>query len=160
MGPMSEWPRNWDELTHGIGCEMCESGRPDENAYGIRIHAGQYTDAYLQRADVQRGYTLVIWHGRHVNEPTELSEEEAAGYWAEVLGVARALISTFEPLKMNYETLGNSVPHLHTHLIPRYINDPRPGEPFPLTAMQPDSKVLEAQLRADASTLRKAIGHG
>src|ERR1019366_8724244 len=79
---MSEWPRNWAELTRGVGCEMCESGRPDTNRYGVRILAGRYTDAYLQRADVQRGYTLVIWHGRHVNEPTELDDAEASGYWA------------------------------------------------------------------------------
>jgi diadenosine tetraphosphate (Ap4A) HIT family hydrolase len=106
----------------------------------LRIHADRYTDAYLQCADVQRGYTLVIWRGRHVNEPTELDEAEAAGYWAEVLAVARALISNYAPLKMNYETLGNSVPHLHTHLVPRYTDDPRPGEPFPLTARQPDAR--------------------
>ena len=74
---MSEWPRNWADLTRGIGCDMCENGRPDANPYGVRIHAGRYTDAYLQRADVQRGYTLVIWRGRHVNEPTELDEAEA-----------------------------------------------------------------------------------
>jgi len=37
--------------------------------------------------------------------------------WAEVLTVARALISQYQPLKMNYETLGNSLPHLHTHLV-------------------------------------------
>jgi diadenosine tetraphosphate (Ap4A) HIT family hydrolase len=87
---------------------------------------GVYTDAYLQRADVQPGYTLVIWRGRHVNEPTELDDAEASGYWAEVLTVARALISVYKPLKMNYETLGNSLPHLHTHLIPRFSEDPRP----------------------------------
>ena len=156
---VSEWRRDWAELTRGIGCEMCESGRPDANEYGIRIHAGQYTDAYLQRADVQRGYTVVIWRGRHVNEPTDLTEEEAAGYWAEVLAVARALISNYEPLKMNYETLGNSVPHLHTHLVPRYTDDPRPGEPFPLTAKQPDAKVPESRLRGEATILRKLLGY-
>ena len=90
---MGEWPRNWAELIRGIGCEMCQAGRPDADRYGIRIYEGKYSDAYLQRADVQRGYTLVIWRGRHVNEPTELDEAEAAGYWAEVLAVARALIT-------------------------------------------------------------------
>jgi diadenosine tetraphosphate (Ap4A) HIT family hydrolase len=30
---------------------------------------------------------------------------------------------------MNYECLGNSSPHLHWHLIPRYIDDPRWGQP-------------------------------
>ena len=107
---MSEWPRNWAELTRGVGCEMCENGRPDADRYGVRIHSAPFTDAYLQRADVQRGYTIVIWRGRHVNEPTELDDAEAAGYWAGVLTVARALISVYHPLKMNYETLGNSLP--------------------------------------------------
>src|SRR5215467_4087470 len=155
--PMGEWPRNWDELTRGVGCEMCEYERPDADDYGLRIHAGRHTDAYLQRADVQRGYTVVIWRGRHITEPTELNDTEASGYWAEVLTVARALIEVYQPLKMNYETLGNSLPHLHTHLIPRFTDDPRPGQPFPLTAQQPDAKVPEEQLRSDATALRRLL---
>jgi diadenosine tetraphosphate (Ap4A) HIT family hydrolase len=133
---------------------MCGSDRPDADSYGIRIYAGRYTDAYLQRADVQRGYTVVIWRGRHVTEPTELDDTESAGYWSEVLAVARALIGMYKPLKMNYETLGNSLPHLHTHLIPRFTDDPMPGQPFPLTARRPDAQVPEAQLWSDARTLR------
>ena len=154
---MSEWPPNWSDLIKGIGCEMCEAGRPEADVYGLRIRKGQYSDAYLQRADVQRGYTLVIWRGRHVNEPTELTEAETAGYWAEVLDVAQALITVYRPLKMNYETLGNSMPHLHTHLVPRYLADPRPGQPFPLSAQQPDAKIPDAQLLADATELRSLL---
>jgi diadenosine tetraphosphate (Ap4A) HIT family hydrolase len=155
---MSEWPPNWAELTRGIGCEMCENGRPDADRYGVRILAGRYSDAYLQRADVQRGYTLVIWRGRHVNEPTELTGAEAAGYWAEVLTVARALIGKYRPLKMNYETLGNSLPHLHTHLVPRYADgDPRPGQPFPLSAQAPDARIPEARLLVEAADLRSRL---
>ena len=84
---------------------------------------------------------------------------EAAGYWAEVLTVARALMSVYEPLKMNYETLGNSLPHLHTHLVPRFTDDPRPGQPFPLSAQQPEAMVPETQLWADANTLRKLLDY-
>ena len=155
---MGEWPGNWGELIRGIGCEMCENGRPDADRYGVRILEGRYSDAYLQRADVQRGYTLVIWRGRHVNEPTELTDAEAAGYWAEVLAVARALIGAYQPLKMNYETLGNSLPHLHTHLVPRYAaGDPRPGQPFPLAAQAPDARIPEARLLAEAADLRSRL---
>ena len=136
---------------------MCQAGRPDADRYGVRIHQGKYSDGYLQRADVQRGYTLVIWRGRHVNEPTELDDAEAAGYWAEVLAVARALISVYEPLKMNYETLGNSLPHLHTHLVPRYTDDPRPGQPFPLSAQPPDEKIPDSRLLAEAAELRSLL---
>ena len=79
---MGEWPRNWPELIRGIGCEMCQAGRPDADRYGIRIYEGKYSGAYLQRADVQRGYTLVIWRGRHVNEPTEPGGLGLRGVWA------------------------------------------------------------------------------
>lgn len=154
---MSEWPRNWPDLIRGLGCEMCEAGRPEADRYGVRIHKGVYSDAYLQRADVQRGYTLVIWRGRHVNEPTELDDAEATGYWAEVLDVAQALITVYSPLKMNYETLGNSLPHLHTHLVPRYLADPRPGQPFPLSAQTPETKISESVLLAEAAELRSLL---
>jgi len=99
----------------------------------------------------------VIWRGRHVSEPTELDEAEAAGYWAEVLAVARALIAVYAPLKMNYETLGNSLPHLHTHLVPRYRADPRPGQPFPLSAQQPAAQIPEDQLLEQAAELRSVL---
>jgi len=154
---VGEWPRNWANLVRGVGCEMCEAGRPDADQYGVRIREGQYTDAYLQRADVQPGYTLVIWRGRHVTEPTELSEAEAAGYGAEVLAVARALITVYQPLKMNYETLGNSLPHLHTHLVPRFTEDPRPGQPFPLSAQAPEAQIPESRLAAEAAELRSLL---
>jgi diadenosine tetraphosphate (Ap4A) HIT family hydrolase len=137
---------------------MCHGPRVDENEFGIRVYAGPYADAYLQRANIQRGYTLVIWRGRHVNEPTELDSIEAAGYWADVLIVARALIEHFEPLKMNYETLGNTVPHLHTHLVPRYRRDPTPGQPFPLRAQDGTEPKLPAELvAAEADELRARL---
>lgn len=139
---------------------MCLSGRPERDAYGIRIHSGRYSDSYLQRSGVQRGYTLVIWRGdRHVTEPTELSEGEAAGYWAEVLTVARALMAHYGPLKMNYEMLGNTVPHLHTHLIPRYVADPNPGGPFPLGSVR-GTPVPDERLEAEALALRERLSPG
>jgi diadenosine tetraphosphate (Ap4A) HIT family hydrolase len=137
---------------------MCDSTRPDDDVYGIRIRATAITDAVLQRAQVQPGYTLVIWRGRHVNEPTELSDEEASLYWQDVLTAARALIEYYKPIKMNYETLGNSMPHLHTHLIPRYTEDPAPGQPFPLLPLDGSEPHLpEWQLEKDAAALRKLL---
>jgi diadenosine tetraphosphate (Ap4A) HIT family hydrolase len=97
--------------------------------------------------------------GRHVNEPTDLDNTEAAGYWAEVLAVARALIAMYQPPKMNDEALGNSLPHLHTHLMPQFTTDPRPGQPLPLSTQQPDAKVPEKQLWSNAKGLREALAY-
>lgn len=152
-----EWPQSFYDLRRGDGCPFCAEGRPDETPFGARIFAGEVSDAYLQRAAVQRGYTLVVWRGRHVAEPTELAEEEASVYWREVLRVARAIERHLQPVKLNYNLLGNEVPHLHTHVLPRYANDPRPGWPFPFPEQHPGS-LPEEQFRADIAALR-ALSH-
>ena len=131
---------------------MCEQGRPDETPHGARFFAGEVSDAYLQKEDVQRGYTVVIWRGRHVAEPTELSAGEAKQYWLELLEAGRLLERHFEPVKMNYDILGNSLPHLHTHVVPRYAEDPRPGWPFPFPDDAPP--IDEELFRRDVEALR------
>jgi diadenosine tetraphosphate (Ap4A) HIT family hydrolase len=55
-------------------------------------------------------------------------------------------------VKVNYETLGNSMPHLHTHVMPRYALDPRPGWPFPYPEEAP--ALDEDEFRADVEALR------
>ena len=76
---------------------MCSEGRPEETQFGARIFAGEVSDAYLQRADIQRGYTISIWRGRHVAEPTELTRDEAAAYWLEVCTLPGPWSSTSIP---------------------------------------------------------------
>ncbi|MBF6172865.1 HIT family protein [Nocardia blacklockiae] len=138
---------------------MCDSARPDSDEYGITIYRTRHVDAALQRADIQRGYAVVIWRGRHVTEPYELSAAESEEYWRGVMTVARAVAAHFRPLKMNYETLGNTLPHLHTHLLPRYRdNDPRPGLPFPLQPSDgPQPTIPEDVLARDVEALRRAL---
>jgi diadenosine tetraphosphate (Ap4A) HIT family hydrolase len=148
-----EWPESFYALRRGEGCPMCAQGRPEETEYGARFFAGKVADAYLQREKVQRGYSVVVWRGRHVAEPTELSEGEAGEYWVELLEAGRRLERHLRPVKINYEILGNSVPHLHTHVIPRYADDPRPGWPFPFPDENP-GQVDEAEFRADLEGLR------
>jgi diadenosine tetraphosphate (Ap4A) HIT family hydrolase len=155
--PAVEWPPSFYELLRGEGCPMCSEGRPEETRFGARVFAGSVSDAYLQRAEIQRGYTISIWRGRHVAEPTELTEDEAAAYWLEVVHVARALEEHFRPVKTNYDVLGNSLPHLHTHLVLRYEDDPRPGRPFPFPEKEPPP-IEEEVFRRDVEALRALLG--
>jgi diadenosine tetraphosphate (Ap4A) HIT family hydrolase len=148
-----DWPQSFYELRRGEGCPMCEQGRPDETEYGARFLAGDVADAYLQKADIQRGYSVVVWRGRHVAEPTELSPEEATRYWLEVLEAARLIEGRFEPVKLNYQLFGNALPHLHTHVIPRYADDPKPGWPFPFPEGDPGQLDAE-EFRRDVEALR------
>jgi diadenosine tetraphosphate (Ap4A) HIT family hydrolase len=148
-----QWPRSFYDLKRGEGCPMCAQGRPEETEYGARFFAGEVADAYLQKENLQRGYTVVIWRGRHVAEPTELSSDEAAQYWLELLEAGRRIERALQPVKLNYDTLGNSLPHLHTHVMPRYADDPKPGWPFPHP--EGDRGLQdEAHFRADLEALR------
>ena len=151
-----EWPASFYALKRGEGCPMCAEGRPRETPFGVRIFAGEVSDAYLQRSGIQRGYTICIWRGRHVAEPTELDPAEASAYWLEVLHVGRALEQQLQPVKLNYDVLGNSLPHLHTHVIPRYADDPRPGWPFPFPEEDPPLQPEDA-LRRDGDALRALL---
>ncbi|HKV87475.1 MAG TPA: HIT domain-containing protein [Candidatus Dormibacteraeota bacterium] len=125
------WPPEWMAWRAGDGCPMCAEGRPNSNQLGTRFYEGRLSDAYLLREDVSPGYSVVVWRGRHVAEPTELHHEEAMRYWSEVLEVARLLEEHYRPIKTNYATNGNGVPHLHTQIVLRYPDDPAPRRPLP-----------------------------
>lgn len=114
----------------GAECDLCEIIGKDDVPEGIRIATGRYADTYLRRTAVIAGHTVVVWNGRHVAEPTELSEEESLGYWSELVEAGRAVEAVFRPIKVNYMILGNGTPHLHTHVLPRYRGDPAPGMPL------------------------------
>jgi diadenosine tetraphosphate (Ap4A) HIT family hydrolase len=157
---VKEWPKDWDERLRGKGCAMCADGRPDDNGFGLRVLKGRYADAYLQRVDSgQPGYTIVIWRGRHVAEPTQLSAEEAAGYFAELLRVGRAIEHHYRPLKLNYDMLGNSLPHMHTHVVPRYQDDGAPGTPSDYMRHAGDfkGKRPESEIASEAAALKKLL---
>ena len=75
-----------------------------------------------------RGYA-VFASRRCVREIYDLPGSERAAHLREMVEVAHALDRAFTPRKLNYEALGNGVPHLHWHLIPRYESDPHPHGP-------------------------------
>ncbi len=84
--------------------------------------------AILGNDQFYRGYTVVIAK-THATELYHLEGAELAQYLGDMVGVARAIDRAFHPRKMNYECLGNTVPHLHWHLFPRYADDPNAMRP-------------------------------
>jgi diadenosine tetraphosphate (Ap4A) HIT family hydrolase len=75
------------------------------------------------------GYVCVVAK-RHVVEPFELDEPELTAFWKESMAVTEALNDLTQPSKMNYEIHGNTIPHLHLHLFPRFDGDPFQGRPI------------------------------
>jgi diadenosine tetraphosphate (Ap4A) HIT family hydrolase len=74
------------------------------------------------------GYACVVAK-RHVREPFELPVPDRVAFWNDAMLAAQALARIFQPVKMNYEIHGNTIPHLHMHLYPRMASDF--GRPLP-----------------------------
>jgi diadenosine tetraphosphate (Ap4A) HIT family hydrolase len=69
-----------------------------------------------------RGFCRVIWNA-HVKEMTDLPGEDRARFMNIVYRVEAALRLSLNPDKINLASLGNMTPHLHWHVIPRFIDD-------------------------------------
>ncbi len=113
------------------------------------------------------GFTRVIWNA-HVAEMTELDAPQIARLMGAVFAVEDALRAVLRPDKVNLASLGNQVPHLHWHAIPRFADDahfPHPiwgarqGDPDPaqLAARRALLPALAGEIRA---RLPRAPRHG
>lgn len=68
------------------------------------------------------GFCRVILN-EHVKEMTDLPVPRQQRLMAVVFTVEAALRELLMPDKINLASLGNVVPHLHWHVIPRYADD-------------------------------------
>jgi diadenosine tetraphosphate (Ap4A) HIT family hydrolase len=73
------------------------------------------------------GFCRVIWN-EHVKEMSDLAPADRLLLNDAVWNVELALREVMGPGKVNVASLGNMVPHLHWHVIPRHADDPHfPG---------------------------------
>ncbi|MDE2600625.1 MAG: HIT family protein [Rhodocyclaceae bacterium] len=105
-----------------------------------------------EEAGLYAGFCRVVWKA-HVAEMSDLEPLQAARLMRVVLATERALRETVAPDKINLASLGNVVPHLHWHVIPRWRNDSRFPRPIWATALREGA----AHATPDKSLLRAAL---
>lgn len=107
-------------------CEICrriETIRRGEHP-GLIAELGR-TYAVLADNHGPRGWCVLLLK-RHEEHLDELVFREQIEVFHEVALVARAVRRVLSPRRINYECLGNQVPHIHWHVIPRHEDDPAP----------------------------------
>jgi diadenosine tetraphosphate (Ap4A) HIT family hydrolase len=124
-----------------VTCKVCAGEWPGKEQ---KIADLELSVVYLFEDQFFPGWTVVVLK-RHTTELYELSRSERGQLIEEVSEVAAALAMTFEPVKMNYELLGNQVPHVHWHVIPRLADDPAPREAVWTVAHKPARLTPEAR---------------
>ena len=107
-------------------CWMCQGIYEPKN---LVFYESRVSVAKLNPDQAFEGYTFLTlkWHEE---ELYKLADKDRKRFLEDMSLVANALSKAFKPDKMNYELLGNSMPHLHWHLVPRYTSDPMWGRPI------------------------------
>jgi diadenosine tetraphosphate (Ap4A) HIT family hydrolase len=116
---MSKWKSpEWETLYSGAACPICRAGRPS----GIVAELSA-TSLTSSPESPMRGHCCLVLK-RHAVELCDLSAEEAFALMSDMQQAAKALQESTGAVKLNYEIHGNTIPHLHVHLFPRYTGDP------------------------------------
>jgi histidine triad (HIT) family protein len=108
-----------------VDCTFCKIIEQQLPSY--RVYEDDNTVAFLDKAPVTRGHTLVVPR-RHAENIWALSEEDACAVMQSVHRVAHVLRERLSPLGLNVTQANGSaawqdVFHYHVHLIPRYGDD-------------------------------------
>ena len=133
-------------------CVLCkEDLKPEE---GQLIWRGDDCRVILVNDPDLPGFCRVIWN-RHVSEMTDLNYGEREHLMTLVFAVEEAVRHVMHPDKVNIAALGNMVPHIHWHVIPRYKDDAFfPGSSWSQRTQESDlSKLVERKQLAEELTL-------
>ena len=97
-------------------CALCSSQK-----YPI-IWANNLLRIVLINDQNYRGYCRVDLIN-HVKEMADLDEETRNEFMGVIFQTEKIIKEYLQPDKINLASLGNITPHLHWHIIPRYLSD-------------------------------------
>lgn len=135
-----------------MACELCD------DLGGELVWQDEHCRVVLVDQAGYPGFCRVVWNA-HVKEMTDLPEMDRAHFMSVVFAVEATLRGLMQPDKINLASLGNVVPHLHWHVIPRFANDPH--FPAPIWAapirgagsrIGPDTKIIKLTLERRLQT--------
>jgi len=132
-----------------MGCELCELAVPtvvDNDKFAVIL----VDDANYP------GFARVIWKD-HVREVSDLADADRLLLNDAVWKLELAVREVMQPLKVNVASLGNVVPHLHWHVIPRYADDAHFPAPVWAQAQRTTDEAVLVARRALVPQLAEAI---
>jgi diadenosine tetraphosphate (Ap4A) HIT family hydrolase len=136
-------------------CLYC---RKDQRLHELMIEIAplRVSTLYLFKEQTYRGRCVVAYRG-HVNELFELPPAELTPFMLDVTQAAKAIRDAFAAAKINYGAYSDKLPHLHVHLVPKYVDGPNWGAPF---AMMPEPKKIlsDAEYAELSGKIRAKLG--
>jgi diadenosine tetraphosphate (Ap4A) HIT family hydrolase len=149
---------DWNDMRRGMRCPFDEPRSTSSHGWDT-VGTLSVSTLYLGQNQSYLGHCLLVLDVRHATRPDELPAEEWLKFCADLYTAETAIVRTLDPDHVNIATLGNVVPHLHWHIIPRYRNDPRWGGPIWLTyeSDMPDTRLDPSERDKLLRSLRSAL---
>lgn len=103
----------------------------DERLTNLMIEIGtlDVSTLYLFKEQTYRGRVLVALN-HHEREMFHLSDDIRNRLMADVAKAAKAVEKAFAPGKINYGAYGDTMPHVHFHIVPKYEGGEQWGTTF------------------------------
>lgn len=120
----SNYPK-WKQRAEPENCPVCQQAPMPESMQDIV----ELPNSWLSAEPVEplKG-TCHLIAKQHAIELFDFDPDALMAVMIEIQLCARALKTVTNAVKINYEIHGNTIPHFHVHLFPRYLDDPFPSQ--------------------------------
>jgi len=137
------------------GCIFCQIAQGQSPA--SKVYEDEHTLAFMDLQQATEGHVLVI-PKRHAESLFELDDETTARLFQSVARVARAVRASLQPSGLNLwqangRAAGQSVFHVHVHILPRYE-----GDGLHIAVRERSGRASRAELDGLAARIRAAVG--
>jgi diadenosine tetraphosphate (Ap4A) HIT family hydrolase len=99
------------------------------NQLMIEIAQLEVSTVFLFKEQTYKGRCNVVYKD-HVKELFHLEEQDLTSFMKDVKKVAEAVDKAFSPNKINYGAYGDTLHHLHMHVVPKYEGKENWGSTF------------------------------
>lgn len=134
-------------------CMYCQKDERVDNLM-IEIARLRISTLYLFKEQTYPGRVIVAAND-HYDELFRMPEPQREEFIRDVCQAAEAVQKAFSPDKVNYGAFGDTMPHLHFHIVPKFRDGYTWGKMFEMNPA-PNKHVSQAEL---AEVIEKLKAH-
>ncbi len=101
------------------GCPYCQQGEYLAK-FGVLAFETETSEVIVFKDQLNKGRCIVAYKNDHVAEIKDLSDAERNAFMKDVSDVAKAIDKAYHPYRINYGAFGDTLGHLHFHIVPKY----------------------------------------
>ena len=132
-------------------CPYCQQGEFLAK-FGYLAFETETSEVIVFKDQSHPGRAIVAYKKDHVAEIQDISDEERNAFMKDVSDVAKAIQKAYNPDRINYGAYGDTLGHLHFHIVPKYKDEFEWGGTF---QMNTGNLVDEAKCEEVAQLIKK-----